>query len=114
VTVRAIFEATRHVLPLPAFAVLATRGARPAPAGGAAPRDGLPLDRLLAAAWSRHPGECRPRGLHGIRAAVAMVTGRGGSPAAWTAACPAADPGCWLRQAAPGQASRGRPGTRAG
>jgi len=45
------FEATRHVLPLPAFAVLATPVALAATALVIGERDGLPLDRLLAAAW---------------------------------------------------------------
>ena len=54
--------AARHVMPLPAFAALA------APAGLAAvalvivERDGLPLDRLLAAAWrqARSPAAWSP------------------------------------------------------
>ena len=45
------FEATRHVLPLPAFAVLTTPAALAATALVIGERDGLPLDRLLAAAW---------------------------------------------------------------
>jgi len=50
VIVRAAFEATRHVLPLPAFAVLATPVALAATALVIGERDGLTLDRLLAAA----------------------------------------------------------------
>ena len=51
VIVWAAFEATRHVLPLPAFAVLATPVALAATALVIGERDGLPLDRLLVAAW---------------------------------------------------------------
>jgi PrgI family protein len=45
------FEATRHVLPLPAFAALASPVGLAATALVIGERDGLPLDRLLAAAW---------------------------------------------------------------
>jgi hypothetical protein len=45
------WAATRHVLPLPAFAVLACPVALAAVALVAGERDGLPLDRLAAAAW---------------------------------------------------------------
>jgi len=45
------FEATRHVMPLPAFAVLAAPAGLAATALVIGERDGLPLDRLLAAAW---------------------------------------------------------------
>ena len=45
------FGATRHVLPLPAFAVLATPVAMAATALVIGERDGLSLDRLIAAAW---------------------------------------------------------------
>ena len=45
------FEATRHVLPLPVFAVLAAPVAVAATALVIGQRDGLTLDRLLAAAW---------------------------------------------------------------
>jgi hypothetical protein len=51
VIVWAGFQATRHVLPLPAFAVLATPVAVAATALVIGERDGLSLDRLLAAAW---------------------------------------------------------------
>ena len=43
--------AARHVLPLPAFAVLAAPAGLAATALVIGERDGLPLDRLLAAAW---------------------------------------------------------------
>ena len=43
--------AARHVLPLPAFAVLAVPAGLAATALVIGERDGLPLDRLLAAAW---------------------------------------------------------------
>jgi hypothetical protein len=45
------FGATRHVLPLPAFAVLATPVAMAATALVIGERDGLSLDQLIAAAW---------------------------------------------------------------
>jgi hypothetical protein len=45
------YLATRRVLPLPAFAVLAAPVAVAAAALGIGQRDGLTLDRLLAAAW---------------------------------------------------------------
>ena len=45
------FEATRTVLPLPVFAVLAAPVAVAATALAIGQRDGLTLDRLLAAAW---------------------------------------------------------------
>ncbi len=45
------FEATRTVLPLPVFAVLAAPVAVIATALAIGQRDGLTLDRLLAAAW---------------------------------------------------------------
>ena len=45
------FEATRTVLPLPVFAVLAAPVAVAAAALAIGQRDGLTLDRLLAAAW---------------------------------------------------------------
>jgi hypothetical protein len=51
VIVWAVFGATRHVLPLPAFAVLATPVGLAATALVIGERDGLSLDRLLAAAW---------------------------------------------------------------
>ena len=45
------FQATRHVMPLPAFAALAAPVGLAAVALVIGERDGLPLDRLLAAAW---------------------------------------------------------------
>jgi len=45
------FEATRHVLPPPTFAALAAPVGLAATALVIGERDGLPLDRLLAAAW---------------------------------------------------------------
>jgi len=45
------FEATRRVLPLPVFAALAAPVAMAATALAIGQRDGLTLDRLLAAAW---------------------------------------------------------------
>ena len=47
------FQATRHVMPLPAFAALASPAGLAAVALVIGERDGLPLDRLLMAAW-RH------------------------------------------------------------
>ena len=51
VIIWAAFEATRHVMPLPAFAALAAPAGLAATALVIGERDGLPLDRLLAAAW---------------------------------------------------------------
>jgi hypothetical protein len=51
VVIWAGFEATRTVLPLPVFAVLAAPVAVIAAALAMGQRDGLTLDRLLAAAW---------------------------------------------------------------
>jgi hypothetical protein len=45
------FQATRHVMPLPAFAALASPVGLLATALVIGERDGLPLDRLLLAAW---------------------------------------------------------------
>jgi hypothetical protein len=45
------FQATRHVMPLPAYAALATPVGLLATALVIGERDGLPLDRLLLAAW---------------------------------------------------------------
>ena len=45
------FQATRHVMPLPAFAALASPVGLAAVALVIGERDGLPLDRLLLAAW---------------------------------------------------------------
>jgi hypothetical protein len=51
VIIWAAFEATRHVMPLPAFAALAAPVGLAATALVIGERDGLSLDRLLAAAW---------------------------------------------------------------
>jgi hypothetical protein len=51
VIIWAAFEATRHVMPLPAFAALAAPAGLAATALVIGERDGLSLDRLLAAAW---------------------------------------------------------------
>jgi PrgI family protein len=69
------FQATRHVMPLPAFAALASPVALAAVALVIGERDGLPLDRLLAAAWRQR------------RAPHRLVTAPEGIPAppAWTA-----------------------------
>src|SRR6266700_3549358 len=68
------FQATRHVLPLPAFAALASPVALAAVALVIGERDGLPLDRLLLAAWRQR------------RAPRRLVTAPEGIPAppAWT------------------------------
>ena len=68
-------QATRHVMPLPAFAALASPAGLTAVALVIGERDGLPLDRLLAAAW------------HQRRAPRRLVTAPEGIPAppAWTA-----------------------------
>ncbi|HEY7146967.1 MAG TPA: PrgI family protein [Streptosporangiaceae bacterium] len=75
--------ATRHVLPAPAFAVLAAPVAVAATALVTGERDGLSLDRLLAAAW-RHARS--PRRLvtapEGIPAPPAWVTPPGPPPPA--------------------------------
>ncbi len=65
--------AARHVLPLPAFAVLAAPAGLAATALVIGERDGLPLDRLLAAAW------------HQARSPHRLVTAPEGIPAppAW-------------------------------
>ena len=70
------FEATRRVVPLPVFAVLAAPVAVIAAALAIGQRDGLTLDRLLAAAWRQ------------ARSPRRMVTAPEGVPAApdWVAA----------------------------
>jgi PrgI family protein len=67
------WQACRHLLPLPAFAALATPVGVAAAALVLGERDGLPLDRLLAAAWRQHRGPRR------------LVTAPEGipAPAAW-------------------------------
>jgi hypothetical protein len=69
------WHATRHVLPLPAFAALASPVSLAATALVIGERDGLPLDRLLLAAWRQR------------RAPRRLVTAPEGVPAppAWAA-----------------------------
>ena len=69
------FQATRHVMPLPAFAALASPAGLAAVALVTGERDGLPLDRLLMAAWRQR------------RAPRRLVTAPEGvpGPPAWTA-----------------------------
>ena len=69
------FQATRHVMPLPAFAALASPVGLAAVALVIGERDGLPLDRLLLAAWRQR------------RAPRRLVTAPEGVPAppAWAA-----------------------------
>jgi hypothetical protein len=69
------FQATRHILPLPAFAALASPAGLIATALVIGERDGLPLDRLLTAAWRQS------------RAPRRLVTAPEGIPAppAWAA-----------------------------
>jgi len=69
------FQATRHVMPLPAFAALATPVGLAAVALVVGERDGLSLDRLLMAAWRQR------------RAPRRLATAPEGIPAppAWTA-----------------------------
>lgn len=68
------FQVTRHVMPLPAFAALASPVGLIATALVIGERDGLPLDRLLLAAWRQR------------RAPRRLVTAPEGIPAApaWT------------------------------
>ncbi len=80
VIVWAGFEATRHVLPLPAFAVLAAPVALAATALVIGERDGLSLDRLLAAAWRQ------------ARSPRRLVTAPEGIPAAPSWAAPPGPP----------------------
>ncbi len=69
------FQATRHVMPLPALAALASPVGLAAAALVIGERDGLPLDRLLLAAWRQR------------RAPRRLVTAPEGipDPPAWTA-----------------------------
>ena len=75
VVIWAGFQVSRHVMPLPAFAALASPAGLAAVALVIGERDGLPLDRLLAAAWRQR------------RAPRRLVTAPEGIPAppAWAA-----------------------------
>ena len=63
------FQATRHVMPLPAFAALASPAGLAAAALVIGERDGLSLDRLLMAAWRQRRAPRRlvtaPEGIPG-------------------------------------------------
>ena len=72
--------AARHVLPLPAFAALAAPAGLAATALVIGERDGLPLDRLLAAAWRQ------------ARSPRRLVTAPEGIPAPPAWAVPAGPP----------------------
>ena len=84
------FEATRTVMPLPVFAVLAAPVAVIALALAIGQRDGLTLDRLLAAAWRQARSPRRmvtaPEGVPAVPGWVAPALARqaGPSPAAVT------------------------------
>src|ERR1700722_19207998 len=72
------FEATRHVMPLPAFAALASPVGLAAFALVVGERDGLPLDRLLLAAWRQRRA---PRRLVTAPEGLPAPGARGGPPA---------------------------------
>ncbi len=109
VIIWAAFEGTRHVLPLPAFAVLAAPAALAAAALVIGERDGLSLDRLLAAWWRQ------------ARSPRRLVTAPGGIPPApgWTAPpgprapAPAALAPLWQHIAADGVIGLGSGGAAA-
>ena len=79
------FEATRRVLPLPVFAVLAAPVAVIAAALATGQRDGLTLDRLLAAAWRQARSPRRmvtaPEGVPAVPGWVAPGLARQAGPA---------------------------------
>ena len=79
------FEATRTVLPLPVFAVLAAPVAVIATALAIGQRDGLTLDRLLAAAWRQARSPRRmvtaPEGVPAVPGWVAPALARQAGPA---------------------------------
>ena len=79
------FEATRTVLPLPVFAVLAAPVAVVATALAIGQRDGLTLDRLLAAAWRQARSPRRmvtaPEGVPAVPGWVAPGLARQAGPA---------------------------------
>jgi len=101
--------AARHVMPLPAFAALAAPVALAAVALVITERDGLPLDRLLLAAWRQ------------ARAPRRLVTAPEGIPAppAWATAAgpqpppPAPLPPPWLDVSPDGVISLGPAGAAA-
>jgi hypothetical protein len=101
--------AARHLMPLPAFAALAAPVALAATALVIGERDGLPLDRLLAAAWRQ------------ARAPRRLVTAPEGVPAppAWAAPPgpqpppPAPLPPLWRHIAADGVIGLGTAGAAA-
>jgi len=100
------YEATRRVLPLPLFAVLVSPAALAATALVIGERDGLSLDRLLAAAWRQ------------ARSPRRLVTAPGGvaAPPGWAVPpgpqppLPAALPPLWQQICADGVISLGGDG----
>ena len=97
------FQAARHVMPLPAFAALASPVGLAAVALVIGERDGLPLDRLLLAAWRQR------------RAPRRLVTAPEGvpGPPAWTAPPPAVLAPLWQHIAPDGVIGLGSAGAAA-